>query len=224
MTACIAADGFRMKPFVIVDRVTSDREIKYYGYDKSNVTLVSQEHAFMTRKLFDLWGDEVFLPAVRERRAQFGYDGRVLLLMDGLGSHHTESFLGKCAQEGIEVLFLVPHASDQIQPLDLLTFALMKQRFSSSKFTRLHSQQSNKLVRMLGAWFAASAPHHNVEAFISVGLVSFEAHGRFYLRVVRGETRRVRGLGEAGHEIPEAPLPGEARRRYRLATSADSLG
>jgi hypothetical protein len=33
----------------------------------------------------------------------------------------------------MDVLFLISRASDQIQPLDLLTFALMKQGFSASK-------------------------------------------------------------------------------------------
>jgi hypothetical protein len=196
-----------MKPFVIVDRATGDKEIEYYGYDGINMVLVSQEHAFMTKTLFDLWGDGVFFPAVQERRAQFEYDGRVLVLIDSLGSHQTESFLEKCSQKGIEVFFLVPHASDQIQTLDLLMFASMKQRFSNSKFARLYNAQSNKLIRFLGAWFATSPPHHNVGAFMNVCLIPFEVHGQFYLRVDRGEARRIRGLGEAEHQIPEAPSP-----------------
>jgi hypothetical protein len=66
MTACIAADGFRMKPFTIVDRTTAEK-IEYSGYDRTNVILVSQEYAFMTKTLFDLWGDEVFfLPSRSE--------------------------------------------------------------------------------------------------------------------------------------------------------------
>jgi hypothetical protein len=31
--ACIAADRFRMKLFVIVDRVIAEKELQYYGYD-----------------------------------------------------------------------------------------------------------------------------------------------------------------------------------------------
>jgi hypothetical protein len=31
MKACIAADGFGMKPFGIADRATGDKEIEYYG-------------------------------------------------------------------------------------------------------------------------------------------------------------------------------------------------
>jgi hypothetical protein len=54
--------------------------------------------------------------------------------MDAFGSHHTDRFLEERKTRKIDVLFLIPHASDQIQQLDLLTFHLMRQGFSASKF------------------------------------------------------------------------------------------
>jgi hypothetical protein len=98
------------------------------------------------------WTRKVFSPAVAERRAQFGCMKRALLLLDGLGSHHTDEFLQTCAGQDIDVLFLVPNSSDQTPPLDVLTFALMKRNFSRSRFSRLENPQSNQLVRILGAW------------------------------------------------------------------------
>jgi hypothetical protein len=79
--------------------------------------------------------------------------------MDGLGPHHTDIFMAESQTRQIDVLFLIPRASDQIQPLDLLTFALMKQGLSASKFHKLENSESNKGVRMLGASFRANAPH-----------------------------------------------------------------
>jgi hypothetical protein len=84
LTACIAADGFRMKPFVSLTAV---------GYTPSNVAVVSQEHAFMTNQLFEKRDAEVFFPALQELRAKHNWDGTALLLMDGLGCHHTERFV-----------------------------------------------------------------------------------------------------------------------------------
>jgi hypothetical protein len=149
--AYIAADGFRMKPFAIVDRVTAEKELQYYGYDASNVILTSQANTFMTTALFELWTTTVFFPMTEQRRLYLAYDARVVLLRDGLGFHHTDRFLVECKTRQIDILFLIPHASDQIQPLDLLTFALMKQGFSGSKFNRLSNPQSNKVVHMLDA-------------------------------------------------------------------------
>jgi hypothetical protein len=188
LTACIAADGYRMKPFVIVDRATMEAEVGLYGHDSSDVFLASQENAFMMTRLFELWAREVFCPAVAQRLAEIGYTGRALLLLDGLGSHHPDEFLQTCGGQDIDVLFLVPHPSDQPQPLDVLTFTLMKRHFSSSSFSRLENPQSNRLVRILGAWSESNAPHHNIEAFLMIWLVPFEEalrSGEYYLRVQR---------------------------------------
>jgi hypothetical protein len=220
LTACIGADGFRMRPFVIVSRATAEKDLAYYGYDHHNVALASQENAFMTSSLFELWGETVFFPAVEERRRHFCYGGKAVLLLDGLGAHHTDRFLQTCSERNIEVVTLVPHSSDQTQPLDLMTFALLKQRYSSSKFGRLTSTQSNRVVRILGAWFAASAPHHNVEAFLNAGMVPAERDGTFYLRVEPEQARRLRTWGASEGEVPPAPLPEDAARRFRLAAGS----
>jgi hypothetical protein len=162
-------------------------------------------------------GNDRFFPTIEQPRLDLAYDGKVVLLMDGLGSHHTDRFFAECKTRQIDVLFLVPHPSDQIQPLDLLTFALMKQGFLTSKFNRLSNPQSNKVVRMLGAWFGASVLHHNVEGFMNVGLIPYERGGRFFLRAVPEKARRVRGSDTfEGSARPNCP-PG-ARRRFRLPT------
>jgi hypothetical protein len=207
LTACIAADGFRMRPFVIVDRLTAEKQLQYSGYHESNVQIASQPNAFMTRSLFHLWADRVFFPTITERRAKFSYEGKVVLLMDGLGAHHTDEFLQECEARNIDVVFLVPHSSHQTQPLDVLTFALLKQRFSNSKFERLANAQSNKIVKILGAWFAASAPHHNVEAFMGIGLIPRADGDRYYLEVHPEKARRVElfGLERGGRDPTGAP-------------------
>jgi hypothetical protein len=184
-----------MKPFVIVDRATVEAEVGLYGYDSSNVFLAFQENAFMTTHLFELWVREMFFPAVAQRRAEVGYTERALLLLDGLGSHHTDEFLQTCAGQDIDVLFLVPHSSDQTQPLDVLTFALMKRHFSGSRSSRLENPQSNRPVRILGAWSESNAPHHNIEGFVVIGLVPLEEpsrSGEYYLRVQCEAARCVR--------------------------------
>jgi hypothetical protein len=84
---------------------------------------------------------------------------------------------------------LILQISDQPQPFELVTFALLRQRSSASKFSPLTSPQSNNVVRILEAWFAASAPHHNVEAFLNGGLTAIERNEIFYLE---GQFRHAR--------------------------------
>jgi hypothetical protein len=137
----------------------------------------------------------VFFPPVAERLAQFGYRRKALLLLDSPGSHHTDEFLRTCAGQDIDILFLVPHSSDQAQPLDVLTFALRKRHFSGSSLSPSENPQSNRLVRILGAWSESSAPHYNIEAFLRIGLVPFEEplrFGEYYLRAQREAARCAR--------------------------------
>jgi hypothetical protein len=156
-----------MRRFMIVPRATAEKRLTNYGYDYHNVP-------FMTYSLLEEWADMVFFPSINERRRDLGHSSKVVLLLEGLGAHDTETFHRACQIRGIDVILLVPRTSDQILPLDLMTFALLKQRYSASKFSRLTGFQSNNVVRILGAWFAASAPHHNVEAFMNAGLIQIE--------------------------------------------------
>jgi hypothetical protein len=168
----------------------------------------SRRFVFMTTRLVEPWAKEVFFPAVAQRRAELGYTGMALLLLDDLGSHHTNEFL-------------VSHPSDQTQPLDVLTFALMKRHISGSRFSRLENPQSNRLVRILGVWSESSAAHHNIEAFLRIWLMLFEEtlrSGEYDLRVQRDAPRCVRrwpGLEKGGDR---APLRPEGRRGVRLPT------
>jgi hypothetical protein len=216
LTACIAADGFRMKPFLIISRLTIEAELGIYGYDRANVYIASQENAFMTQRLFEMWGREVFFPTLEERRRQFRYDGRALLLMDGLASHHTPSFMEECGRRGVDVIFLIPHSSDQTQPLDVLTFGLLKQRFAASTFKSLQSKQANLIARILGAWFCASAPHLTVKAFMSVGLIPFLRDGEYFLQVDPKRARRVRSSQGPPEDAPPEPLPVGSQGSVRL--------
>jgi hypothetical protein len=122
---------------VIVDRATAEAEMGPSECDSSNVFLASQANAFVPTRLFELWVREVRFRAIAKRRAQFGYTGMALLLLDGLGFPYIDEFLDTRAGKAIDVLFLVPHSSDQTQPLGLLTFVLTKGYLSGSRFIQL---------------------------------------------------------------------------------------
>jgi hypothetical protein len=54
ITARIAADGYRARPFVLVERVAAEMKLGYYAYTASNVTIVTQANALMTSRLFEV--------------------------------------------------------------------------------------------------------------------------------------------------------------------------
>jgi hypothetical protein len=49
-----------MKTSAIVHRATAERELKYDGYDPSNLVLMGHVNAFMTTRLLELQGRKIF--------------------------------------------------------------------------------------------------------------------------------------------------------------------
>jgi hypothetical protein len=83
----------------------------------------------------------------------------------------------------------------------------MKRHFSGSPASRLENPQSNRLVRILGAWSESGALCHNIEAFLRIGPVPFEflRSGKNYLRMHREAARCLRrspGLEDGGDSAP----------------------
>ena len=52
--------------------------------------------------------------------------GKVLLIMDGHGSHKTKKFRETCEDNNIIPLYLPPHSTHLLQPLDLGIFGPIK--------------------------------------------------------------------------------------------------
>jgi hypothetical protein len=79
----------------------ANKELAYYGYDESNVILVTQARAFTTSILYRGMGTKGFFPAVEKGGKRWNYDVMVVLLLDGLGSHHIEKWLSDCRDRGL---------------------------------------------------------------------------------------------------------------------------
>jgi DDE superfamily endonuclease len=69
------------------------------------------------------WLDEVFLPETEN-------NGETqLLLVDGHRSHTSTEFMWKCYKNNILLVYLIPHSSHVLQPLDLAYFSPLKSRY-----------------------------------------------------------------------------------------------
>jgi hypothetical protein len=113
MVGCISARGHRMKPCILLGRATTESELLLYGYGPQNVMMAQEDNAFMTSSLFDLWGNEIVFPSIAARRHELNYAGRVLVLMDGIRAHQIEPFTWRWQDRWINILFFIPHSSDQ---------------------------------------------------------------------------------------------------------------
>lgn len=73
------------------------------------------------------WLEEVFIPQVKKRTT----NGKILLIMDGHGSHKTKKFRETCEENSIIPLYLPPHSTHLLQPLDLGIFGPLKSEYKT---------------------------------------------------------------------------------------------
>jgi hypothetical protein len=172
LTACIAADGSSMKPFVILPQETIDEEIFRAGYTRDKVAYFHHVHAFMTKAIFERWINTIFIPDLQQRRTRLKYDGPAILILDQFSGHSYEKFSEQCSANNIIVKYLVPHTSHLCQPLDLVTFALLKRSFNAIKSRQARTMQSNKLIKMMRAWHLSISVDSVISAFSAAGIVS----------------------------------------------------
>ncbi|KAK4074662.1 hypothetical protein Purlil1_12881 [Purpureocillium lilacinum] len=108
------------------------------------------------------WLEKVFIP----RTEPADPAERRLLVLDGHGSHETVDFMYLCYQHKIHLLFLPPHTSHVLQPLDLSVFPPLKHYYRKQvgipqPIDRFEPGRQAKLLFLLSESTRASA--HGVQ-------------------------------------------------------------
>ena len=128
---CITSGGEYFPLCYIIPRKTFPNDI-YRFTNPEAIMIQSQEKGFMTDHLFENYFNNHFIKHLNAMRRRDEYHGPALLIMDNLLSHKKavkarpdENYVF-IAEYNLHVLFLVPHSSDQSQPLDLGIFSVHK--------------------------------------------------------------------------------------------------
>ena len=196
LLAAICADGYCLRPMIILQRDTVERELFDLGYTDQFVLYGRSDTGFMNSSLFLQWAERSFFPEIRERRARLNYEGPVLLIMDGFGVHTSSAFEALCDDENVVVLLIPPHTSDQLQPCDLGLFAVLKRWQSNISLPKHLNRQTKQIIRMLDGLRMSTTPTNVIGAFRKAGIVgqfSIEK-GRMMPIVDRDEALGVRHL------------------------------
>jgi hypothetical protein len=91
-----------------------------------NWLFTTSENGWTSNDIGLRWLREIFLP-----ETQCG-DAPRILLCDGHGSHATIEFMWECYQNKVYLVYLIPHSSHVLQPLDLSVFSAVKTRYRQS--------------------------------------------------------------------------------------------
>jgi hypothetical protein len=101
-----------------------------------------------------------------------------LLILDNHGSHTTTEFTSFCMDHNIVLLWMPPHSSHMLQPLDVACFGPLKQAFSkqNQNLIRNHIFHINKSTFMdafKAAYFQSITPQNIQAGFRGSGLHPF---------------------------------------------------
>jgi hypothetical protein len=166
---CIATDAEYIKPMIIVPRTSLDSELDSVC-PLNHFLPVHQPSGFITTDAFKTWFEEIFIPMLKEKREKYQYAGRALLILDNLRAHKKVLDEMDLNVLKVDVLFLVPHTSDQCQALDLGVFGEQKRLISSIRNEKDKSPLTNQIKKIVSTLWQASSPHRVCAAFRAAGI------------------------------------------------------
>lgn len=125
IVSCISASGWSIYPTFIL-RKDLLRQEKFTEVGREPPIYIDSPSGWMTNDLIVQWAREVFIRQV----TPFLYGRRALLIMDGHSTHKNKEFLKVLDENGIDVFFLPPNATQFFQPLDMGVFSQFKDLLS----------------------------------------------------------------------------------------------
>lgn len=123
---CISAIGKALNPLVIYKGKSVQQQ--WFPTDLTlhkNWQFTATENGWTTNSTALEWLKKVFIP----QSAPSNPEEWRLLILDGHGSHETTEFMLECFINKIYLLFLPPHTSHVLQPLDLSVFSSLKNAY-----------------------------------------------------------------------------------------------
>jgi hypothetical protein len=170
LVACIAADGSFIRPSIVISRKTFDDELLLYGFTPEKVEIYDQSNGYIDLEIFNDWMRDTFVPELLARRERYQYQGPVFLIMDNCPTHHGHIFAELCQNHGIVPIWLPPHASNQLQMLDLCIFGLTKRAIMRANRLEKVNIQTDHIVRVLESFMSAAVPHNIIKSFANGGI------------------------------------------------------
>lgn len=195
----ICTDGTYNDLYLILPRMTIESDI-FTIIDKSRVRMAYQKNGFVTDLIFKDFWENWFIIQLREKRKKYNYVGLAIVIMDNHRSHHKvvggdiDDKVTFIPEENLLIIWLVPHASEQIQPLDLGIFAIQKRETQKQKKVEDLTLFSNVILRAITGMQKASTYRNIIGAFRAAGIILKVKNVECtqFLAIDRSQARKVR--------------------------------
>ena len=193
----ITASGRALDAGLIVKRTYAHPDmLKMPFWQRHRV--YSSPKAFISKKIFGDYLRTVVVPYIESTRKNRRWDDeRAVLIMDGHKSHLVTKIKEILATRNISLIFIPPHSSHVLQPLDQGYFKRVKQGFVQRKELNGCSSISSTLQRISCAFQSASTDWDIMQSWSHAGIViEYEAFGK---RVITLDREKVLETEEVRH-------------------------
>jgi hypothetical protein len=179
----IAADGSYVKPLVVIPRKTVDDDLPTTGLTPRKIAVMHQPKGFIDQDIFLFWARNHLVPDFQRRREELQYDGPAVLILDGCTAHAGAEFEQLCTDNKIICVFLPPHSSNQLQPLDLSLFGVTKKRLVQVNGLESHKVQTRHIHKVVNCFMEAATPSNIVGTFRRAGIAVVYENEQLLCRV-----------------------------------------
>lgn len=112
-----------------------------------------------------------FLPNLRDLRPKYNYFGPSVLILDGYLSHKRAIEDINFEDDNLIIHFIPTHTSDQVQPLDLGVFSIVRRFKSNYRNDSQLTYQSNQILKIEQTLSQAASKQNCIKAFNAAGVV-----------------------------------------------------
>jgi hypothetical protein len=171
--ATISMAGDALMPLLVIHRKTIDDAVWEEGWRNGQDFLIrSNDTSYVTRDIFKEYLTSAFLPYVASTRASLNlHEFPAVLLCDNCSSHIDGEIMLLLASHNVRLLTFPPHTSNLFQPLDLVTFAILKREKREIQVKLPAGSQVWGITRLMKALERATDSSTNRSAFKRAGLV-----------------------------------------------------
>lgn len=137
----------------------------------TSAQIVHTAKGYINSQSFKYYFETIFIPKLEELRKELNYDGNAIIILDGYTAHKNLIHTLNYSDKKIIFHFLIPHSTDQTQPLDIGIFAQMKRFSSNFRKNTSFSTQSNQIARIVENIEQACSSPACQSAFKAAGII-----------------------------------------------------
>jgi hypothetical protein len=152
LVATITLAGETLKPMFLTTTVPNFTDPRMAEL-APDIVCCRTAKGYQTHESMAIYLRDVLTPYCQRIRDQMKDQSLpIFLIMDNCGCHKKDTLSGAYEALNIRIIWLPPHSSHFLQPLDLVVFAQLKMKYRAQQAVQTKPKWVSKIIRIHRAW------------------------------------------------------------------------